>query len=67
VTKGSFYWHFKNREDLLTGILQEWVTLQTNSIIQRVNELPGDPKTKLLYLFELAVQDDGQVENAIRA
>jgi AcrR family transcriptional regulator len=67
VTKGSFYWHFKNREDLLTGILQEWVRVQTNSIIQRVNELPGNPKTKLLYLFELAVQDDGQAENAIRA
>jgi AcrR family transcriptional regulator len=67
VTKGSFYWHFKNREDLLSAILQEWVTVQTNSIIQQVNELKGDPKTKLLYLFELAVQDDGRVENAIRA
>jgi AcrR family transcriptional regulator len=41
VTKGSFYWHFKNREDLLTGILQKWVRVQTNSIIQQVNELLG--------------------------
>jgi AcrR family transcriptional regulator len=41
VTKGIFYWHFKNREDLLTGILQKWVRVQTNSIIQQVNELLG--------------------------
>lgn len=67
VTKGSFYWHFKNREDMLEAILQEWVKRQTNSIIERVEALGGDATTKLLYLFELAVQDDGRAENAIRA
>ena len=24
VTKGSFYWHFKDREELLEALLQEW-------------------------------------------
>jgi AcrR family transcriptional regulator len=24
VTKGSFYWHFKNREELLEALLREW-------------------------------------------
>jgi AcrR family transcriptional regulator len=67
VTKGSFYWHFKNREDFLQEIFQEWVKLQTNSIIERVEGIESDATTKLLYLFELAVQDNGQVENAIRA
>jgi AcrR family transcriptional regulator len=67
VTKGSFYWHFKNREDLLEAIFQEWIASQTNSIIEQVEEMDGAAKTKLLYLFELAIEDDGQVENAIRA
>jgi AcrR family transcriptional regulator len=75
VTKGSFYWHFKDRNDLLEAILAEWVEIDTNSIIEQVNRLDADPKTKLLQLFELAITDDsltpgladGSIENAIRA
>ncbi|NEP62877.1 MAG: TetR/AcrR family transcriptional regulator [Symploca sp. SIO2G7] len=75
ITKGSFYWHFKNRNDLLDAILAEWVELDTNGIIEQVNQLDADPKTKLLYLLELAYADndlmsglaDGRIENAIRA
>lgn len=75
MTKGSFYWHFKNRNDLLDAILAEWVELDTNGIIEQVNQLDADPKTKLLYLLDLAYADndfmpglaDGGVENAIRA
>ena len=67
VTKGSFYWHFKNRDDFLAAILQEWVDCQTNRIIEKVEALGGDARAKLLYLFELAVEDDGGIENGIRA
>ena len=24
VTKGSFYWHFKDRQDLFTAVLETW-------------------------------------------
>ena len=67
VTKGSFYWHFKNREDLLNALLQEWIDRETDSIIEQVEAAGGDANCKLLNLFELAVKDDGQVEKAIRA
>lgn len=75
VTKGSFYWHFKDRNDLLDAIVTQWVEIDTSSIIDRVNRLDADPKTKLLQLFELAISDDGltpgladgSIENAIRA
>ncbi|MGD1855461.1 MAG: TetR/AcrR family transcriptional regulator [Leptolyngbyaceae cyanobacterium] len=67
VTKGSFYWHFKNREELLTAIFQAWIALQTSGIIEQVEMKEGDAIAKLLYLFELAIEDDGRIENAIRA
>jgi AcrR family transcriptional regulator len=67
VTKGSFYWHFKNREDLLMALLQAWIDLETDGIIAQVDALEGDGNQKLLALFELAVQDYGQIEPAIRA
>ncbi len=75
MTKGSFYWHFKDRNDLLDAILAEWVDLDTDGIIEQVNQLDADPKAKLLYLLELAYADndlmpglaDGRIENAIRA
>lgn len=67
VTKGSFYWHFKNRDELLEAILHDWVSRETDSIIEKVEVAGGDASAKLLHLFELAIQDDGRVENAIRA
>jgi AcrR family transcriptional regulator len=75
VTKGSFYWHFKDRNDLLGAVLAEWVEIDTHSIIEQVNQIDADPKTKLLRLFELAIADDGltpgiadgALEKAIRA
>lgn len=27
VTRGSFYWHFKNREDLIEALLDRWFTI----------------------------------------
>ena len=51
----------------MAAILQEWVDRQTGTIIARVEDAGGDAATKLLHLFELAVEDDGQVENAVRA
>lgn len=67
VTKGSFYWHFKNRDDLLEALLQEWVRGKTNSLIEQIETMGGDANTKLLHLFEIAIQIDGRLENAVRA
>jgi AcrR family transcriptional regulator len=76
VTKGSFYWHFKNRDALLDAILEEWVRLDTYNIIERVESLNKEnAMIKLLRLFEIAIEDDGKndgrsdgrLENAIRA
>jgi AcrR family transcriptional regulator len=66
VTRGSFYWHFKNRDELLAAILQEWETQGTESIIQEIETAADDPRAKLLRLFEVAARDDDRLEKAVR-
>jgi AcrR family transcriptional regulator len=66
VTRGSFYWHFKNRDDLLEAILQEWEIRNAESIIQEVEAVGTDPGSKLLNLFEIAARDDDFLEKAVR-
>ncbi len=66
VTRGSFYWHFKNHEELLVAMLQEWKTINTQQIIEEVEAIGPNPDQKLRSLFEIAAQDDNQLEKAMR-
>ena len=47
VTKGSFYWHFKNRDELLDAIARFWGDTEPDTLIEEVCSLPGDPKMRL--------------------
>ncbi len=33
VTRGSFYWHFKSRKELLTALLEEWSARNTGVMV----------------------------------
>jgi AcrR family transcriptional regulator len=66
ITRGSFYWHFKNLDDLLGAIIHEWKTSMTEGIIENVEAGGGDPSKRLLHLFEIAAQDDDRLEKAMR-
>ncbi len=67
VTKGSFYWHFKDRKALLTAMLSLWKREATHAIIDEVERRGGDAKTRLRALFEIVLQSNGKLELAIRA
>lgn len=56
VTKGSFYWHFKNRVALLEGMLSRWEEVSTDAVIAAADREP-EPKARLLRLFDDALAE----------
>lgn len=50
VTKGSFYWHFANREALLVAALQCWEARETDEVLERVQQ-ETDPRARIKRLI----------------
>lgn len=51
VTKGSFYWHFKDRSDFLQSLLNYWLTKHTTTVVDELKAMPGSPKERLYALM----------------
>jgi AcrR family transcriptional regulator len=66
VSKGGFYWHFKDRQALLEETLTSWERAGTEEVIARVVSEPGDPRAQLRQLFGMAPSADFEVELALR-
>ncbi len=68
VTKGGFYWHFKDRAALLEEMLDTWEQSVVSDVITEVESDSGESRAKLRRLFELAVSapDLLPVELALR-
>ncbi len=70
VTRGSFYWHFTKRQDLLDAILANWHSSTTVDIIEKLQQGQMSAKGRLEQLLSLAFSvrpDSLAVEHAIRA
>lgn len=53
ITRGSFYYHFKHREDLLEAMLEYWYYEWTIKIKTDLDALAIEPTAKLLALIRL--------------
>ena len=53
VTRGSFYWHFEDRDEFRRAMLQHNSETQTNLVIRAMREVSGGPKhfIRKLVLF----------------
>ena len=72
VTRGSFYWHFRDREDLLRRVLQAWSSRATARLTARLEMARNDPLLQLRDVISLpcrgrAAQKAARIELAIRA
>jgi AcrR family transcriptional regulator len=53
VTKGSFYWHFKDRRDLLGAVLERWKEGRIRDIEKTTSISPGQERAQLHYAIEV--------------
>ena len=72
VTRGSFYWHFRDREDLLRRVLQTWSERTTEQLTRRLKSASADPRGQLHDLISLpfrgrAAARAARIELALRA
>lgn len=71
VTRGSFYWHFKDHEDLVVSFLDRWRDRRLHEL-QYWKPKGGDVETELREILELLLTDASrnirrlQVELAVR-
>ncbi len=72
VTRGSFYWHFRDRDELLRAVLQAWRSRATEELTLRLQGARDDPREQLRDLISLpfrgrAAVRAARIELAIRA
>lgn len=67
VTKGSFYWHFKNLEEYQLAVLGQWEHSHTEQIIEYVEHAGGEAHAKLYNLLAVTVSSDFSLGRAIRS
>jgi AcrR family transcriptional regulator len=67
VTKGSFYWHFKNLGDYQTAVLDEWERHYTGEAIACLDHDRIEPREKLRTWIVGAAYADLRLERAVRS
>ncbi len=53
ATKGSFYWHFSSRDELIAATLELWERRDTVELVAALEEIP-DPQERLVALARSA-------------
>ena len=58
INKSGFYWHFKNRDDLLRQLLEYWTHEITEVISENPEILKIEPRQRLVTIAEMILDYD---------
>jgi len=66
VSRGSFYWHFRDIADFRSQILESWQEHTTDQIIQELEAEKAEPD-RLKHLMRRALKAKPRLDRAIRS
>jgi AcrR family transcriptional regulator len=66
VSRGSFYWHFRDLADFRSQLLQSWQENSTDRVIQDLDARQGEPG-RLRQLMRRAFSGTRKLDRAIRS
>jgi AcrR family transcriptional regulator len=68
VTKGSFYWHFKDRDDFILKLVEHWALVSTQDVVENMKQVQGSADERLFELTKYIITNDlTRYDIAIRA
>jgi AcrR family transcriptional regulator len=68
VTKGSFYWHFKDREEFIQNLVEYWAEVSTSAVVEHMSQIQGSAAERLFELMQfITLNDLTRYDIAIRA
>ena len=66
VSRGSFYWHFKDIDEFRQALLREWRERAGDQVIQEIDTTITGP-ARLTALMRLGFEEDRRLDRAIRS
>lgn len=57
VSKGSFYWHFKDVAALKTAMIEHWQQAATHAVIAALDGAPASARDRLAQLISIVTDD----------
>lgn len=68
VTKGSFYWHFKDRSELLDALIEYWEAKMTKTVVENAQMFHGDPVQRIFStLGDIISNEKTKYDPVVRA
>lgn len=61
VNKSSFYWHFKTRKEFINELVQYWIKIETEKVIENT-EKANSTVEKLVLFLKIAFKNDPYLE-----